>query len=234
MAEYYDELKYTIIKMIQKQLNITVLDSPVEKNINNKKYEFPILLFKSYYNNNEKNKFNIIDYEKYDTYGIEEMPNLDISIIKDMYVIFDGQRYKIINYNNGVLEIDTVINNLSAYNDMFMIESFGEDIDLTKDYIIVSSPYSYDNRIDYNTVENFRRFQIDIFLYNDLNDSKVTYNTQEIQRLFNRDFQILDKSGNKIKKQFAYIQSNLTFDIVEYNISNKIVRGSMLIRTYNR
>lgn len=151
-----------------------------------------------------------------------------------MYVIFDGQRYKIINYNNGVLEIDTVINNLSAYNDMFMIESFGEDIDLTKDYIIVSSPYSYDNRIDYNTVENFRRFQIDIFLYNDLNDSKVTYNTQEIQRLFNRDFQILDKSGNKIKKQFAYIQSNLTFDIVEYNISNKIVRGSMLIRTYNR
>lgn len=232
MAEYYDELKQTIIKMIQKELNISVLDSPIEKNVKNKEYKFPILLFKSYYKGN-KNKFNIIDYTKYDLYNSEEIPKIKTSI-KNMYIVFENHRYKIINYNNGVLEIETNINNLSSYNDIFIIEDFGEHIDTNKDYIIVSSPYSYDNRIDYNTVENFRRFQIDIFLYNDLNDSRITYYTKVIQKIFNRDFQILDKSNNKINRQFAYIHSQLNFDIVEYNISNKIVRGSMLIRTYNR
>lgn len=232
MDKYYDELKYTIIKMIQQKLNISILDSPIENKINSKEYKFPILLFKSYHKN-IKNKFNVIDYEKYDIYGIEDIPNINVSI-KDMYIVFENHRYKIINYNNGVLEIDTDIDNLSNYNDAFIIESFGEDLDTTKDYIIVSSQYSYDNRIDYNTVENFRRFQIDLFLYNDLHDNKSTYYIKEIQKIFDRDFQILDKNGKKINRQFAYIHSNLYFDVVEYNMTNKIIRGSMLIRTYNR
>lgn len=232
MDKYYDELKYTIIKMIQQKLNISILDSPIENKISSKEYKFPILLFKSYHKN-IKNKFNVIDYEKYDIYGIEDIPNINVSI-KDMYIVFENHRYKIINYNNGVLEIDTDIDNLSNYNDAFIIESFGEDLDTTKDYIIVSSQYSYDNRIDYNTVENFRRFQIDLFLYNDLHDNKSTYYIKEIQKIFDRDFQILDKNGKKINRQFAYIHSNLYFDVVEYNMTNKIIRGSMLIRTYNR
>lgn len=232
MDKYYDELKYTIIKMIQQKLNISILDSPIENKISSKEYKFPILLFKSYHKN-IKNKFNVIDYEKYDIYGIEDIPNINVSI-KDMYIVFENHRYKIINYNNGLLEIDTDIDNLSNYNDAFIIESFGENLDTTKDYIIVSSQYSYDNRIDYNTVENFRRFQIDLFLYNDLHDNKSTYYIKEIQKIFDRDFQILDKNGKKINRQFAYIHSNLYFDVVEYNITNKIIRGSMLIRTYNR
>lgn len=232
MAEFYDELKNTIIKMIQQKLDIIVTDSPIGKKVKNKEFQFPILLFKSYYRN-EKHKFNVIDYEKYDTYGIEDIPKIDFSI-KNMYIIYENQRYKIISYNNGILEIETDIDNLSKNNDTFIIETFGEDINVEKDFILVSNPYSYDNRLDYNTVENFRRFQIDVFVYNDLHDNKNIYYRKEIQRIFDRDFQILDKNGKKIKKQFAYIQSQLYFDIVEYNTSNKIIRGSMLIRTYNR
>lgn len=232
MAEFYDELKNTIIKMIQQKLDIKVTDSPIGKKLKNKEFQFPIFLFKSYYRNT-KHKFNVIDYEKYDTYGIEDIPKIDFSI-KNMYIIYENQRYKIISYNNGVLEIETDINNLSKDNDTFVIETFGEDINVEKDFILVSSPYSYDNRLDYNTVENFRRFQIDIFVYNDLHDNKNIYYRKEIQKIFDRDFQILDKNGKKINKQFAYIQSQLYFDVVEYNASNKIIRGSMLIRTYNR
>lgn len=230
MINYYDELKQTIIKMIQWDIDIPVLDSPIENNVTNKKFKFPILLFKSYYRN-EKHIINVIDYKYYDKFGKEKIPKIKQSL-KGMYVICNNQKYKIVEYNNGKLELETNIYNLSEYNDMIVIEEENEEI--KKDFILITSPYNYNRTMNANTVENFRRFQIDIFLYNDLDEDKVTYYTKKLHKIFERDFQILDRYSLKINGQFAYIQDQLSFDIPEYNISNKIVRGSMLIRTYNR
>lgn len=231
MENYYDELKQTIIKMIQSNVDIPVLDSPIEKSVTNKQFKFPILLFKSYYRN-QKNKINVIDFEKYDKYSRVEIPKIK-QPIEGMYILCNSQRYKIVAYNNGILELETDINNLSEYNDMLIIDGIDEGI-VDKDFILVTSPYNYNNTMNYNTVENFRRFQIDLFLYHDLNEDKNTYYTKKIHKIFERDFQILNKDNIKIRGQFAYIQQQLSFDLVEYNLSNKIVRGSMLIRTYNR
>ena len=74
---------------------------------------------------------------------------------------------------------------------------------------------------------------MDIFIYDDPNNDKVFEYNERIRKLFNRDFQLLDKDNNKLKKT-AYIYNQSTFDMSEYNISNKIVRSSMLIKTIEK
>lgn len=231
MVNFYDELKQTIIKMMRWKLDVSILESPTQSPIKNKKSSFPKLLFKSYYKGLKK-KINVIDYDKYDMYGIKQIPNIEQDI-KGMYVIYNRNKYKIVKYSDGLLELETDILNLSEYNDMLTIEECESEVK-EKDFIIVTCPYNFNKTLNANTVENYRKFQIDIFIYNDTDENKVAYYTDKIHKIFERDFQILDNKDLKIKGQFAYIYQQLSFDVVEYNITNKIVRGTMLIRTYNR
>lgn len=231
MVDYYDNLKNTIIKMLQSKLNIPILNSPIEKPPKNKKFTFPLMLFKSYVNDS-KNKINVILYEDYDKYNKTTIPIINNNL-DNLYVDINNTLYKIKNYNDGVLELEENVDNLSEYNDFINIVEENEKNIFNKDFIIVTSPYNYNKTMNLKTVVNFRRFQIDLFLYDDLDEKKYMYYTTIIHKLFERDFQILDKNNNKIKGQFAYIHNQLSFDVREYNISNKIISGSMLIRTYN-
>lgn len=231
MEKFYDDLKQTVVKMIKKEIDIPVLVSPIETTNKDKNKQYPKLLFKSY-DLDSYTRFNVINYDIYDKYNREEIPIFDYSVI-GLYILCCGKEYKIVGYSKGILEIDAPILNLSEYNDEIIIKEEGINIQDSKDYILVTCPYNYDRTMNANTITNFRRFQLDIYIYNDISEDKIIYYSKILNKLFARDFQIIDKNNKKIKGQIAYIYSQLTFDVTEYNITNKILRGSMLIKTYN-
>lgn len=222
---YLDNLKNTIMYKIKKEFkDIKVTDTPINNNKETKEYKFPTLLFKSYVDDNY-DKINVIDYDVYNKYLKEHILN---NINNTNYVYYNDFKYKILNYENGVLYLEKPIKNLHEYNDILYLNDAKE---INEDFIFVSSPYTYSDRLNYNTLIVYRRFNFDIFIYEDLHNDKIEFYTSKLHNLFSRDFFVLD-NDYKETKTMAYIQTNLNFDISEYNITNKILRGSILIKVY--
>lgn len=217
---YIDDLKLTIMNMIQNTFpDIKVTDTPIESKID-KKNNYPFLLYKNSLNKNNT-LIQVIDRDKYIDFGIEEIPKLEN--VKGMKIIYNNIENEILDYNNdtGTLKLKNSCNNLLPYSDYFIVN--GNDTS-NKNFILINVPYNYSDTLNYNTIIYYRRFNLDIFIYDDVNNNMVEYYTNKLHNLFARDFKILNS------KEIVYIESQLTFDMSEYNISNKIIRGSMLIK----
>lgn len=230
-------LKYTVMQMLKKEFpDLLITDTPINNETNTKEYKFPIVLFKEY-KDSECKLVQVIDYETYDKYLKEKVPYFLGKNIYGYNLCLDNNiKSKILNYddNIGVFELETPIKNLYEYNDMlYVLDNYTNVEEEIDDFIFVYSTYSYAKTLNANTVENYIRINMDIFIYDDPNNNKVFEYNEKIRKLFNRDFQLLDQDNNKLKKT-AYIYNQSTFDMSEYNVSNKIVRSSMLIKTIEK
>lgn len=214
----------TLIYMIKQALpNVIVSDRPLKKIENN--IQTQKLLFVKY---ETDTKIKVIDCEAYESYGQEN--NLIIDNIKGKYINYANKKYKVLSYKDGVIELSEKIVGLYAYNDILELT---DEISISnkeeKDFIFVYSGYNYSNTRNYVYVDYFFRYNIDIFVYNDEDNSRITYYSKVLGKLFNRDFFKLDNTG-KPTNEMLYVQNQLTFGLTEYNISNKIIRGSMLLK----
>lgn len=230
-------LKYTVMQMLKKEFSdLLITDTPINNESKTKEYKFPKVLFKEY-KDSECKLIQVIDYETYDKYLKEEVPDFLGKKIYGYNLCLDNNiKSKILNYddNIGVFELETPIKNLYEYNDMlYVLDNYTDVEESTDDFIFVYSTYSYAKTLNANTVENYVRINMDVFIYDDPNNDKVFEYNERIRKLFNRDFQLLDKDNKKLKKT-AYIYNQSTFDMSEYNVSNKIVRSSMLIKTIEK
>lgn len=230
-------LKYTVMQMLKKEFSdLLITDTPINNESKTKEYKFPKVLFKEY-KDSECKLIQVIDYETYDKYLKEEVPDFLGKNIYGYNLCLDNNiKSKILNYddNIGVFELETPIKNLYEYNDMlYILDNYTDVEESTDDFIFVYSTYSYAKTLNANTVENYVRINMDVFIYDDPNNDKVFEYNERIRKLFNRDFQLLDKDNKKLKKT-AYIYNQSTFDMSEYNVSNKIVRSSMLIKTIEK
>lgn len=227
-----NDLKYTIINMLKNKLDILITNTPINNEYDIDNLMLPRLLFKKYIGDNF-NIIQVINYDKYVNYRSEEVEkfnNIDISGLK--LIDNNGNILPIKKYDNdiGVIYLDSDIKNLLEYNDTFCLSDSEYNCNKKdKDFIYVYSAYNYSNTMNKNTVEHYDRINIDIFIYNDL-DTKSDYYCNVIHKLFERDFIIYNKDGKKVN--VAHIQTQLSFSLSEYNISNKILRGTMLIKTY--
>lgn len=214
----------TLIQMIRKALpNVVVSDKPLKEN--NDKVQTQKLLFVRY---ETDTKIKVIDYEAYESYGQEN--NLIIDNIEGKFINYDNKKYKVLSYVDGVIELSEKIEGLYEYNDILKLT---DEINISnkeeKDFIFVYSGYNYSNTRNYVYVDYFFRYNIDIFIYNDEDNSKIAYYSKVLGKLFNRDFFKLDIEGRPTK-EMLYVQNQLTFGLTEYNISNKIIRGSILLK----
>lgn len=228
---YIDKIKNTIMYMIEKKLNIKVTDTPIDTKNDSKNIQYK-LLFKSYVDNDIK-KIQLIDYNEYNDYLKEIIPEIVSLDIENSCLEFNGVEYKIKSYENGVFTLYDNLDKLDSYYDILFLKLKGENISKNIDFIFVNSPYNYSDRLDYNTLIMYRRFNLNIFVYNDKNNNMIDYYTNELGDLFSRDFFLLDENYEKTNIMI-HIQNELNFDMSEYNISNKIIRGSILLKYYKK
>lgn len=227
----FDAVKNTMMYMLEKN-GYTVTDTPIdfgEKMPLNIK--LPSVLFKSYAD--DYAKIDILDYDTYVKYGKEQIPNFDIDIINS-YLMVDDNKTRILDYDKetGTITTENVLSkSLFAYNDVLYISIDENRIKKNDDVIFLSNSYSYMVNKNMNVIEYYRRFNFNIFIFEDIGDSKTAEYMTSLYKIFERDFPILNEDYQKTKK-YAYISNPLTFDISETNITNKILRGSILIRTY--
>lgn len=216
-----DKLKHTIIKMLKETLpNVTVSDTPFVENITSSTLK---LLFKEQI---DDNTIKVIDYDKYVDYMLEEVPNIE-NITE---VVINSIKYNVTEYNSeeGILVLDNKVSNLLEYNDVIELE---QKLEVKEDFIYYYSPNGYSKTLNGNVVEYYNRQHLDIFIVNDEHNDKVGYYKKTLGKLFNRNFVLYDEESKT--KEVAYVVSQLSFSISEYNVSNKILRGSMLIKTYS-
>lgn len=232
-----DNLKLTIMEKLKENFkDIVITDTPINNDIKTKDYRLPKVLFKDYKDKNHKS-IEVIDYETYNKYMEEKIPNFNnINIVNLNITENNEKKSKILEWDDiiGVLKLDKSMSNLHPYNSILYILNDSENVEeVNKDFIFVYSSYNYANTLNKNMVEYFHRFNIDVFIYNDLNNNKIDFYSRKIHEIFNRDFNLLNEDM-VLSKDVAYIYNQLSFDMSEYNISNKILRGSMLIRTYGK
>lgn len=226
---YFDSIKETIKKMIKDTLgnDITITD------VLNKKQEFNNykVLFNSYVDN-DKSKIKIISYEEYDVYG-KEVPPVFASSIVGLFIYNDNISYKISDYDNGILTLENEIDGMKKNINELIISSSEPSGNDDTDMILISSIYNFNKTLSKILVENYRRFDIVYYVYNDENENKANYFMNKIGNIFNRDFFLINEK-NETTKELCYIQSQLRFELSEYNISSRIIRGTMLVKTYNK
>ncbi|MGL5985125.1 MAG: hypothetical protein ACRCZ1_07735 [Cetobacterium sp.] len=223
------------MKMTEDGLGIKVVDAPISKaptEIDDR--EFPRMLFKGY-DVDSITDFNVIEYESYDMYDKEVVPNLDNIVGLSVYNTSNRLSSKIVGYDNGIMKTEVGVGaKMYKYSDELIIARTEDDKESKNDdYVLVSSIYNFNKTMTGASVEEYRRFDIMLFTYDDLNADKSNYLMRELQRVFNRDFMLLGENGEKTK-QCAYISSQLRFDIGEYNITNRVIRGSMLLKIYTK
>ncbi len=224
-----DHLKRTIIDKISKVVEIEVKDNLIENKT--KAITYPKLIFKEY---STDGGIKVIDFEKYDMYGIEEAPILDNVV--GLYVCDNDTNNKslIKGYSNGLLILgDNGLGyELVEYMSELTILSSPDDVvtEDSTDYIYVSSLYNLNKRLSYNSKEVFRRFEIGVFIYDDPTQDKCNYYMDTISSVLDRDFKVVDEDG--VKVDYAYIYNPIKFDVEENGKTNRVVYGSVMIKTY--
>lgn len=224
-----NEIRDTIVHKIKENLKgvkvVTNIDDMSKETITTSNIR---VLFRDYGDKNNK-ELEVIDYDSYTNYLKEVEPNVETDTSKELYVLFNGVKNKVISYNKGKLVVDKEIENLYPYNDVITIGSGDEDINDNKDFIYVYSAYSFSNVLNFKYVEYIIRFNFDIFLYKDLDNLKFLWYNKMLSKLFHRSFNILNKESKTVGNTVS-IQSPLSFMIAEDNKDNKIVRATMLLK----
>lgn len=225
-------IKSTIMQMLKKEFpNVTITDTPMyDNNIESQNNDKIKLLFIGYDEGNET-RLKVIDYDSYMNYRDEK--EVVLEDVADKYVLINNKKYKVVSYENGVLRLYRKVKDLYEYNDC--IEFVSPDLQPQvpiRDWMFCYSAYNYSQTLNYNIVAYYYRFNIDIFIYDDDNNDKVMDYSKKIGKIFNRDFPMLDKSGKKTRETI-YVVNQLNFNMTEYNGTNKIIRGSILLRVYS-
>lgn len=227
-----NEVRDTIVHKIKENIkNVKVItnlsdlkkddDIPQSNTIN--------VLFKRYIEKDTK-KLEIIDYNSYKNYLMKLHPNLNIDNLDTLYVLFNGAYVKVDKYNDGILTLDEGIENLYPYNDVLVLCNNKDEVESdNEDFIYVYSTYSFSNVLDFKYVEYLIRYNIDIFLYKDLDNSKFMWYNNILSKLFHRSFSLLGKKSKTVGNTID-IQTPLSFRIAEDNKENKIIRATMLLK----
>lgn len=233
-----DLLKFTIMEKLRAEFpTIVVSDTP----INNvkpqpKERKIPKLLFIEYCDDKFK-QLKVVDYEDYNKYMKETIPNLDNIKLTDCTLNHGKTKAKILKWDNetGIITISKAMKNLYEYNDILEVLYKNEDTtsesNLNNEFIMCYSAYNYTKTLNKNIVEYYTRFNIDVFINDDLHNDKISEYSKRIHKLFNRDFKLIDENKEDTRKT-VYVVTPLSISMSEYNINNKILRGSMLLRTY--
>lgn len=221
---YKDILKESIISKIRKILDIPVRDNILhEDSKNDKQFSFPKLLIKNIISENE---IEVIDFKSYDEMGLETIPSLKNTI--GLYLCIDDNRFLITDYVDGIIVLENEISNtIVEYVDVCEIvsENACEKTEIN-DYVYVSSISNFGRRLNYKLTETYRRFEIGIFCYNDPNESKCNYYMEKLRDEFSFDFKLIESN------ELAYIFNPIKFDIVENGRLNRVIYGSIMIKTY--
>lgn len=229
--EYKDILKDTIKNKISQVVDIPVFDSVKDTEklpCLKPQLEYPKMLFLEYL---EENKIKVIDYQQYDIKGINVAPKMDNII--GLYICHATKKSEILDYD-GVEGVITLADNnlgldLVEYMDELIIEQEVQPKEI-RDYIFITSLSNFSKRLNQNVVEEYRRFEIGIFCYDDENENKCNYYMNVLKNEFDTDFEILG-SDTKAKKM-AYIFNPLKFNVTINGEENRVVYGSIMIKTY--
>lgn len=223
---YVDILKETIKNKIRSVLDIPVVDTIIEeKDYLTEVNEYPKLLISEIV---DSKTIRVINYDKYDKMGIEEIPILND--IVGLYVCNATTKYLIESYDNGIMVLEgESMDSMVEYIDELTIESNDSDGGKLKkdmDYIYVTSLHNFNRKLNYSVSEVYRRFEIGVFCYNDPDESKCNNYMEILRDVFDSDFELLNT------KDFAYIFNPIKFDIENNGKINRVVYGSIMIKTY--
>lgn len=218
---YRDILKDTIKNKIENIVDIPVLDTVVDKVFIKNKTLYPKMIFVKKL---DDTVIQVIDYETYDLKGVEKPPILNNVV--GLYISNATSKSEIIEYNNGILVLDKELDSMNEYIDELNIVESEQPTVSTEDYIHITSLHNFNNRKNAKLVEVFRRFEIGVFCYDDPNESKCNYYMEILRDEFDKDFTILDS------KDVAYIYNPMKFDVVENGKLNRIIYGSIMLKTY--
>ncbi|MGL5100827.1 MAG: hypothetical protein ACRC6B_12500 [Fusobacteriaceae bacterium] len=220
-----DYLKGTIMNKIRSCLDIKVTDIviPKDEDIETKIAEFPKLLFIGYEGDNG---IKVADLDYFINYGTYEQPVLEN--VEGLSIYNMGRESTIVSWEGNILTLtdNGLGSDMIVDIDELVIGSPVEEG--TEDYIYVKSLHNLSKRLNKLTVEDFRRFEIGIFVYEDSNENKSNYYMSELRGEFDEDFTI--KEAERTKS--AYIQSPLKFEVTEDGKTNRIIYGSIMIKTY--
>ena len=226
---YRDSLKETIKYKISQVLDIPVKDSVIDTKKPTGMSSYPKMLFKSYISETE---IQVIDYDTYDIKGREVPPILDNVV--GLYICNATKKSEIVAYDESKGVITLADNQLGSkmveYINELIIETDNQ-VEDTEDYILITSLHNFSRRLNNNLVEDYRRFQIGVFCNEDPNENKCNYYMEILRRDFDRDFQIVDSDFKKTKDT-AYVYSPIKFDVEENGKLNRVVYGSVMIKTY--
>lgn len=228
-----DLVKKTLVKMI-KELNlndIEISDGHIESTENTETRSHPKMFFKKMI---DTKNIQVVDFEQYDLYDIEEVPVI-IGDISGIEIQFDNKDVGIIasSYDpiNGVITIEDellseVVFELST---IVTFKETGRKSDCKNKLEIY--PISTINVVhNKNITSKVRRYDLMLFTVGDSNGDIVDYYSDEIQKVLRRDFVLLDNSGDKTRS-VVYIEDPCRFDLIEYNKDNRVVRGTILLKT---
>ncbi|MGL5458909.1 MAG: hypothetical protein ACRDBY_04775 [Cetobacterium sp.] len=226
---YRDSLKETIKYKISQVLDIPVKDSVIDTKKQTGMSSYPKMLFKSYISDTE---IEVIDYDKYDIKGKEVPPILDNVV--GLYICNATKKSKVVAYDESKGVITLADNQLGSkmveYINELIIETDNQSED-SEDYIFITSLHNFSRRLSDTLVEDYRRFQIGVFCNEDPNENKCNYYMEVLRKEFDRDFQIIDSEFKKTK-EIAYIFNPVKFDVEENGKLNRVVYGSVMIKTY--
>ncbi|MGL4999673.1 MAG: hypothetical protein ACRC5T_11950 [Cetobacterium sp.] len=219
-----DILKETIKNKLERVLDIPVKITTLKQKIETRDI-FPKMIFMERVGDL---MIRVVDYEIYDKMGVEKPPVLEN--IVGLYICNATSKSLISSYDevNGIVVTETELAPMVESIDELIIESEAESTD-TEDCVYITSLHSFNNRKSANLVEVFRRFELGLFCYDDDDEAKCNHYMELIRDEFDKDFQLEyeTKRGNT-----AYINSPMRFDVVENGKLNRIVYGSIMLKTY--
>ena len=222
---YRDNIKYTIQRKIE-ELGIPVKLSYIEDLDEPPIGDFPKLLF----DESVGDGFKVIDFESYDKFGRVVEPNL-IDIV-GLFMCTDTVTSEIVDYTDNIITLKEPINkSMVKYMSELTIQKGTHREDINGDYCFISSLFSRTKRLNAIVVEHYRRYEIGIFCKNDEDEAKMYRYMTQLGDIFDKDFVILDSKGEPTK-EIAYIFTPLKFDITEHGRQDRLIYGSMMIKTY--
>ncbi|MGL5646979.1 MAG: hypothetical protein ACRDDY_03930 [Clostridium sp.] len=227
-----DLVKSTLIKRIEdlKLENLTVNDGHLEE-VKPTQRTFPRMLFKDFVNKDKKSIY-VVDYERYDKYGKEEIPKI-VGDVSGLEVEFDKKVISnvISSYDptTGVIEFENPISDktFKFKTEVLIVENVESVGENKVEIYAVSTISTTKNR---NITSKLRRYDLVLFTFNDENGDLTNYYIDQIQSTLRRDFLLLDENYEKTKS-IVYIEDNCRFDIHDYNKSNRVMRGTVLLKT---
>ncbi|MGL5049008.1 MAG: hypothetical protein ACRC6E_00040, partial [Fusobacteriaceae bacterium] len=192
------------------------------EDIETKIVEFPKLLFIGY---EGENSIRVADLDYFINYGTYKQPVLES--VEGLSIYNMDRESTIVSWEEGILTLtdNGLGSDMIVDIDELVIGNPTEEV--VDDYIYVKSLHNMSKRLNKTVVEDFRRFEFGMFVYDDANENKSNYYMSKLRDEFDEDFKIEGES-----RKYAYIYSPLKFEVEEDGKSNRAIYGSVMIKTY--